>query len=70
MLVLWVAQFRFRRRRMYQLASKFKPPVDELPFIGIAHKLAGNTEGESIFFLVLKIFNSIIIIAFFYTVLV
>ncbi|XP_023951630.1 cytochrome P450 4c3 isoform X2 [Bicyclus anynana] len=43
-LVLWTAQFRFRRRRMYKLASKVSHPKDELPFIGIAHKLSGNTE--------------------------
>ncbi|XP_034824679.1 cytochrome P450 4c3-like [Maniola hyperantus] len=43
-LVLWTAHFRFRRRRMYELASKVPHPKDELPIIGIAHKLSGNTE--------------------------
>ncbi|XP_039749255.1 cytochrome P450 4d2-like [Pararge aegeria] len=43
-LVLWTAQFRFRRRRMYKMASKYPHPTGELPLIGIAHKLSGNTE--------------------------
>lgn len=44
--VLWIALFRFRRRRMYQLAAKIPGPSEELPILGIAHVLAGGTDGE------------------------
>ncbi|XP_013141073.1 PREDICTED: uncharacterized protein LOC106105328 [Papilio polytes] len=43
-LVLWIALFRFRRRRMYQLAAKIPGPSEELPIIGIAHLLAGGSD--------------------------
>lgn len=32
---------------MYKLASLIPGPKDELPLIGLAHKFAGDTEGES-----------------------
>ncbi|XP_061722232.1 cytochrome P450 4C1-like [Cydia pomonella] len=41
--VLWFTAFRFRRRRMYELASRV-PGVGELPLIGAAHKFIGSTE--------------------------
>ncbi|XP_023950870.2 cytochrome P450 4C1-like [Bicyclus anynana] len=43
-LVFWTAQFRFRRRRLYELASRVPRSKHTLPVIGIAHKLSGNTE--------------------------
>ncbi|CAH2107548.1 unnamed protein product [Euphydryas editha] len=42
--VLWTIMFRFRRRRMYKLASAIPPPSAELPVIGVMSSLAGNTE--------------------------
>ncbi|XP_023951594.1 cytochrome P450 4C1-like [Bicyclus anynana] len=42
--VIWTVQYRFRRRRMYELASKISHPKDELPLIGVTHKFMGNTE--------------------------
>ncbi|XP_023951640.1 cytochrome P450 4C1-like [Bicyclus anynana] len=42
--VIWTVQYRFRRRRMYELASRISHLKDELPFIGVAHKFMGNTE--------------------------
>ncbi|XP_052738453.1 cytochrome P450 4C1-like [Bicyclus anynana] len=42
--VIWTVQYRFRRRRMYELASKISHPKDELPLIGVTHKLIGSTE--------------------------
>ncbi|XP_045446245.1 cytochrome P450 4d2-like [Melitaea cinxia] len=44
MAVLWIIQFRYRRRRMYKLASAIPAPRTELPGIGIAGSLAGNAE--------------------------
>ncbi|XP_063389162.1 cytochrome P450 4c3-like [Cydia fagiglandana] len=41
--LLWFLTFRYRRRRMYELASRV-PGVSELPLIGAAHKFMGNTE--------------------------
>ncbi|XP_063541272.1 cytochrome P450 4c3-like [Cydia strobilella] len=41
--LLWFAAFRYRRRRMYELASRL-PGVGELPLIGSAHKFIGSTE--------------------------
>ncbi|KAM3962932.1 cytochrome P450 4V2-like [Aphomia sociella] len=43
-LVLWFVFFRYKRRRMYKLASMIPGSKDELPIIGVAHKLIGNTE--------------------------
>ncbi|XP_059048275.1 cytochrome P450 4c3-like [Achroia grisella] len=43
-LVLWIVVFRYRRRRMYKLASMIPGPKEELPIIGVAHTLVGNTE--------------------------
>ncbi|XP_063839462.1 cytochrome P450 4c3-like [Ostrinia nubilalis] len=43
-LVLWTVVFRYRRQRMYKLAGKIPGPSTELPVIGIAHTLAGDTE--------------------------
>ncbi|KAJ0180019.1 hypothetical protein K1T71_004610 [Dendrolimus kikuchii] len=40
----WTILFRYKRRNMYKLAAPIKPPKENLPFIGVAHKLAGNTE--------------------------
>ncbi|XP_072940869.1 cytochrome P450 4C1-like [Epargyreus clarus] len=40
---LWIIVFRFRRRRLYRLASLIPGPK-ELPIIGIAHTVRGNTE--------------------------
>ncbi|XP_013178242.1 PREDICTED: cytochrome P450 4d2-like [Papilio xuthus] len=42
--VLGIALFRFKRRRMHKLASEIPGSDDELPFIGVAHKFIGNTE--------------------------
>ncbi|XP_052750838.1 cytochrome P450 4C1-like [Galleria mellonella] len=42
--VLWIVVFRYRRRRMYKLASMIPGPKGELPLIGVAHTLVGNTE--------------------------
>ncbi|XP_073951074.1 cytochrome P450 4d2-like [Choristoneura fumiferana] len=42
--VLWVLLFRYRRRRMYELASKIPDGGLELPVIGAAHKFIGTTE--------------------------
>ncbi|XP_052738621.1 cytochrome P450 4C1-like [Bicyclus anynana] len=42
--IIWTVQYRYRRRKMYELASKISHPKDELPFIGVAHKFIGNTE--------------------------
>uniref|UniRef100_A0A0K8TUH6 Cytochrome p450 n=1 Tax=Epiphyas postvittana TaxID=65032 RepID=A0A0K8TUH6_EPIPO len=42
--VLWVILFRYRRRRMYALASKISDGDVELPLIGLAHKFTGTTE--------------------------
>ncbi|CAG9785187.1 unnamed protein product [Diatraea saccharalis] len=41
---LWVIAFRYRRRQVYKLASKIPPPTKEMPVIGIAHTLIGDTE--------------------------
>ncbi|XP_053602841.1 cytochrome P450 4c3-like [Plodia interpunctella] len=41
---VWTVVFRYRRRRMYELASLIPGPNEELPVIGIAHKLIGNDE--------------------------
>ncbi|KAG7299556.1 hypothetical protein JYU34_016517 [Plutella xylostella] len=43
-LVLWFAIFRYRRRNMYRLAKHITGSKDELPGIGVAHRLVGNTE--------------------------
>ncbi|XP_049866094.1 cytochrome P450 4d2-like [Pectinophora gossypiella] len=40
----WMAMFKYRRRHMYKLARPIPAPEVELPVIGIAHKLMGNTE--------------------------
>ncbi|XP_046960863.1 cytochrome P450 4C1-like [Vanessa cardui] len=42
--VLWIILYRYRRRRMYKLASVIPAPCAELPVIGIASYLAGSTE--------------------------
>ncbi|XP_047986664.1 cytochrome P450 4c3-like isoform X2 [Leguminivora glycinivorella] len=42
--LLWLVAFRYRRRRMYALASKITGGKEELPFIGITHKFTGTTE--------------------------
>ncbi|XP_046960456.1 cytochrome P450 4c3-like [Vanessa cardui] len=42
--VLWIVLYRYRRRRMYKLASVIPAPSGELPVIGIARQMAGNTE--------------------------
>nr|XP_026485702.1 cytochrome P450 4d2-like [Vanessa tameamea] len=42
--VLWIILYRYRRRRMYELASVIPPPRGELPVIGIASYLAGSSE--------------------------
>lgn len=42
----WIVHFRYRRRNMYKLAALIKNPNENWPIIGIAHKLAGNTEGK------------------------
>ncbi|KAL0840546.1 hypothetical protein ABMA28_015764 [Loxostege sticticalis] len=42
--LLYLAMFRFRRRRLYKLASLLPSPDSELPVLGIAYKFAGNTE--------------------------
>nr|QZP43555.1 cytochrome P450 monooxygenase CYP341A43 [Ephestia elutella] len=41
---MWTLVFRYRRRRMYELASKIPGSEDEMPVIGIAHKLIGDDE--------------------------
>ncbi|KAL4708377.1 hypothetical protein ACJJTC_019613 [Scirpophaga incertulas] len=43
-LLLWTAVFRYRRRNMYKLAAKIPSAGNDLPVIGIAHSLAGDTE--------------------------
>ncbi|XP_072940755.1 cytochrome P450 4C1-like [Epargyreus clarus] len=43
-LAVWTIIFRYRRRRMYQLAALVPTSKEELPVIGIAHTLVGNTE--------------------------
>ncbi|XP_063621511.1 cytochrome P450 4C1-like [Cydia splendana] len=42
--LLWLVVFRYRRRRMYALASRITGGKEELPFIGITHKFTGTTE--------------------------
>ncbi|KAL4708412.1 hypothetical protein ACJJTC_019648 [Scirpophaga incertulas] len=42
--LLWVAIYRFRRRNMYKFAAKIPSVDSELPVIGVAHTLTGNTE--------------------------
>ncbi|KAJ8732610.1 hypothetical protein PYW07_015209 [Mythimna separata] len=42
--VLWSVTFWYRRRHMVKLASALPKPKDELPLLGIAHTLVGNTE--------------------------
>ncbi|KAM3962933.1 cytochrome P450 4C1-like [Aphomia sociella] len=42
--VTWIVVYRYRRRRMYELASLIPGPKKELPVIGAAHLLSGNTE--------------------------
>ncbi|CAH2107550.1 unnamed protein product [Euphydryas editha] len=42
--VLWTIMFRFRRRRMYKLASAIPSSSAELPVIGVASSLVGNAE--------------------------
>lgn len=44
--LVWYGLFRYRRRRMYELAALIKGSNEELPFIGIAHRLVGDTQGE------------------------
>ncbi|KAL0840547.1 hypothetical protein ABMA28_015765 [Loxostege sticticalis] len=41
---LWTVVFRYRRRQMYKLASMIPGTDNELPVIGIAHTLTGDTE--------------------------
>ncbi|KAL4708421.1 hypothetical protein ACJJTC_019657 [Scirpophaga incertulas] len=41
---LWIAVFRYKRRNMYKLAAKIPSAGIELPMIGVAHTLAGDTE--------------------------
>nr|QLI62189.1 cytochrome P450 40 [Streltzoviella insularis] len=41
---LWITMYRIRRRRMYKLASLIPGPDEELPVIGVAHTLMGDTE--------------------------
>ncbi|XP_059048276.1 cytochrome P450 4c3-like [Achroia grisella] len=43
-LVVWTIAYRFKRRKMYKLASLIPAAKDELPLIGLAHSLSGNTE--------------------------
>ncbi|XP_041976002.1 cytochrome P450 4C1-like [Aricia agestis] len=42
--VLWVILFRYRRRRMYELAALVAAPDVELPIIGISFSLIGNNQ--------------------------
>ncbi|XP_050343067.1 cytochrome P450 4d2-like isoform X3 [Nymphalis io] len=42
--VLWFILFRYRRRRMYKLASVIPAPKGDFPVIGITSYLAGSTE--------------------------
>lgn len=44
-IVLWTVTFWYRRRRLYKLASALPRPKDELPLLGLAHTVVGNTEG-------------------------
>ncbi|XP_060801099.1 cytochrome P450 4C1 [Amyelois transitella] len=41
---LWTVVFRYRRRRLYKLASLIPGPEDENPLIGLAHKFTGDDE--------------------------
>ncbi|KPJ11286.1 Cytochrome P450 4d2 [Papilio machaon] len=43
-IVLSMALFRLKRRRLHRLASEIPGSDDELPFIGVAHKFTGTTE--------------------------
>ncbi|GBP32900.1 Cytochrome P450 4d2 [Eumeta japonica] len=40
----WYGMFRWRRRRLYELAA-LVPGPPELPFIGHAHRFTGSTQG-------------------------
>lgn len=51
-LTLCTVAFRYRRRRLYKLAAQFPSTNNELPVIGVAYAMAGNTQGEW------KVFNS------------
>lgn len=42
---------------MYRLAKHITGSKDELPGIGVAHRLVGNTEGESGICIVIVNFN-------------
>ncbi|KOB65322.1 Cytochrome P450, partial [Operophtera brumata] len=44
--VAWTVVFRYRRRNMYRLAATIPALKEELPIIGVAHYLTGNTEGK------------------------
>lgn len=44
--VVWSLSFWYRRRHMYKLASVIPGTKDELPCIGVAHTLVGDTESE------------------------
>ncbi|KAJ0180021.1 hypothetical protein K1T71_004612 [Dendrolimus kikuchii] len=42
--LVWTILFRYKRRNMYKLVAPIKTVGENLPLIGIAHKVAGNTE--------------------------
>ncbi|KOB70439.1 Uncharacterized protein OBRU01_15358 [Operophtera brumata] len=42
--VAWTVVYRYRRRNMYRLAASMPALKEELPVIGVAHYLTGNTE--------------------------
>ncbi|XP_072940838.1 cytochrome P450 4C1-like isoform X2 [Epargyreus clarus] len=42
--VLWIIQFRYKRRRIYELASTFPSASGPIPLLGVAHRFIGNTE--------------------------
>ncbi|KOB58062.1 Cytochrome CYP341A13, partial [Operophtera brumata] len=44
--VAWTVVYRYRRRNIYRLAASIPAPKEELPVIGVAHVLTGNTEGK------------------------
>nr|QAX33064.1 cytochrome P450 4v2 [Carposina sasakii] len=42
--LVWTLVYRYRRRRLYELASRIPGLKEELPVIGLAHSVAGNNE--------------------------
>lgn len=47
--ILWYILFRFRRKRMYELARRLQTAKGTLPVIGTLYLVSGSNEGKCLF---------------------